>query len=232
MFIGIIGLIGIIVCPIIAVVSWFKKNGKAKRMLVFTGISFVLLIAGSLLYTGDEQASSSPGSGKEPKQEVKKDEEPKEDVKTEKTENSNVSEKETVAEEKPAEDTEKKESTIDTSVFVYAEKVDVTDAIDINDHVTVFVHMSKNLNPGMAAQHVLNQSYDFLQQDDIKGAKTVTIAVSQSDIKVFQFTVEKNKFAPKDNEPMSNVVLKTSKIDHMSNEVKEFAETMEWKISK
>lgn len=74
------------------------------------------------------------------------------------------------------------EQVIDTSVFVYAEKVDVTDAREITNHVDVVVHMSENLKKGLAVQHVFGQTYEFLQQEDIKGAETVTIGVySKSD---------------------------------------------------
>jgi outer membrane biosynthesis protein TonB len=116
---------------------------------------------------------------------------------------------------------------IDTAIFAYAEKVDVTNAIDTTQHVTVFVTMNNEVKPGLAAQHVVNQTYDFLQQSDLTGAKTVTIAVKQSDTKIMQFTVNKDSFVPIDDVPMSECVMKASKIDSMTPEVEEFGVVME-----
>ena len=154
---------------------------------------------------------------------------------TEKTTSSNsdtaeVKKTETKNEE-PKEEVKEEEPKIDTSVFEYAKKTEVTNAIDTEQHITVFVYMSEKTKEGLAAQHVLKQSYDFLQQEDIKEAKTVTIAVSQNDKKTFQFIVDKDKFVPNENEPMSDVVLKASKVETMSAEVKAFAEASEWKIN-
>lgn len=138
---------------------------------------------------------------------------------------------ETKTEETKEEVKEAEEPKIDTSVFEYAKKTEITNSIDTNQHITVFVYMSEKTKEGLAAQHVLKQTYDFLQQEDIKEAKTVTIAVSQNDKKTFQFTVDKDKFVPNENEPMSDVVLKASKVETMSAEVKAFAESLEWKIN-
>ncbi len=138
---------------------------------------------------------------------------------------------ETKTEETKEEVKEVEEPKIDTSVFEYAKKTEITNSIDTNQHITVFVYMSEKTKEGLAAQHVLKQTYDFLQQEDIKDAKTVTIAVNQNDKKTFQFTVDKDKFVPNENEPMSDVVLKASKVETMSAEVKAFAESLEWKIN-
>lgn len=115
-----------------------------------------------------------------------------------------------------------------TAVFEYADNAEVTDAIDINKQVTVNLSVSEETAPGMAAQHVLNQSFKFLQQDDIKGAETVTIFVTQKEMKIFQFTVNKNEFKPNDTDPMGDLVLATSEIEMMSKEVEEFSKAMEW----
>ena len=98
----------------------------------------------------------------------------------EENENSN-SKKETVVNAVP-------KTTIDTSVFEYATTADVTDAIDINKHVTVKLSVSEDAQPGISSQHVLNQTFDFLQQEDLNGAETVTIFVTQKEMKIFQFT--------------------------------------------
>lgn len=141
-----------------------------------------------------------------------------------------VKKAETKTEEPKEEEIKEEVPKIDTSVFKYAKKTDVTNAIDTEQHITAFIYMNEKTKEGLAAQHVLKQSYDFLQQEDIKEAKTVTIAVSQNDKKIFQFTVDKDKFAPNENESMSDVVLNASKVETMSEEVKAFAEAAEWKI--
>lgn len=131
------------------------------------------------------------------------------------------------SDEEPSETKIDNEGNVDTSVYVYAEKVEVTDARDITNHLNLVVHMSKEPTPGLATQHVFSQTYDFLQQDDITGADTVTIGVMQSDIRIAQITIDVKKFVPVDTEPMIQCVLKAATIDKMSNEVKEFGKTME-----
>lgn len=159
-------------------------------------------------------------------EEVQK-EEPKEKVE-QTTENKTEKKGESVVEKKeePKQETKQEESKIDTSVFAYAKKVDVTDARDITQHITIFVHMSEDLTPGLATQHVFNQTYNFIQQPDLEGAKTVTIAVKQGEKKIAQITVDKEKFVPNDAEQMTKVVLAASVIDSMVPEVKEFGNTM------
>ncbi|NFH70106.1 hypothetical protein FC960_12440 [Clostridium botulinum] len=137
---------------------------------------------------------------------------------------------ETTAPKSEIAETEK--NTIKTDVFEYAKKVDITDARDRNKHVTATVFMSDELTPGLATQHVLNQSYDFLQQADLKGADTVTIGVMQGDVRVFQCTVTMKDFLPNESVAMSDVVLKASKVEKMHPQVQEFAKTIGWTIIK
>lgn len=111
---------------------------------------------------------------------------------------------------------------IDTSVFEYATYTEVTDAIKTNQHVTVKVIVSEENKPGMAVQSVINQTFDFIQQEDVKDAKTITIFVTQNDKKIAQYTVQMDKFIPNETDPMSDLVLKASEIEMMSDEVKEF----------
>ena len=115
---------------------------------------------------------------------------------------------------------------INTSVFEYATDIKLTDAIDINQHVTVMVDMSEELTPGLATQHVVNQTYDFVQQDDVQSAKTITLIVRQAEKKVAQYTINTEKFKPNDDEPMADAVISASEIDSMTDEVKEFGKTM------
>jgi Ca2+-dependent lipid-binding protein len=176
----------------------------------------LIILMAALFLTACTQESAEPVNKPKEEEKTKAKEEPKKETK-----------KESKEEKKKDEGKSEKESTkIDTSVFAYAKKVDVTDAIDINQHVTVFVTMSEELTPVLATQHVLNQSYDFLQQEDIKGAKTVTIAVKQGDIKIAQITVNKDNFVPNDTEPMASVVLKAAEIDMMKPEIKDFINSL------
>ncbi|MBM7717293.1 hypothetical protein JOC94_004318 [Bacillus thermophilus] len=98
--------------------------------------------------------------------------------------------------------------------------------------MTVFVDMSEDLKPGLAFQHVVNQSYDFIQQDDIEGAKTVGINVRQGGNKIAIYTVDRDKFQPNDNEPMADLVMDASVVEMALPEVEEFADTMEIKLNK
>ncbi|MCT2342655.1 hypothetical protein M4D71_00785 [Niallia taxi] len=180
-----------------------------KKLSIFlTALLFSVVVLAACGEEKTEKTTSSNSDATEIKKPETKTEEPKEEVKE-----------------------EAEEPKIDTSVFEYAKKIEVTNAIDTEQHITVFVYMSEKTKEGLAAQHVLKQSYDFLQQEDIKDAKTVTIAVSQNDKKTFQFTVDKDKFVPNENEPMSDLVLKASKVETMSAEVKAFAAASEWKIN-
>ncbi|MDV6377719.1 hypothetical protein ORD22_05500 [Sporosarcina sp. GW1-11] len=126
--------------------------------------------------------------------------------------------------QKPKEVDVKKE--IDTSVYEYVSNIDVTDARDINNHITLMIDM-KTENQGLAFQHVLNQTYDFLQQTDIKDAKTIGINVCVKGNKVGMFTVYPERFQPNDNEPMADVVLVASEVEMVNSEVEEFGRLME-----
>ncbi len=195
-----------------------------KKILSGVLLSTTLLLSacGEEIKTSTNEVKEETKASEDTASEQKNTDTKKEE--TESTEKTTENKTEQVSEE------ESKESTINTDVYKFATKTEVTDAIDINDHVTVFVFMSEELKPGLAAQHVLNQSYDFIQQDDIKDAKNITIAVSQNNTKTFQFTVDKSKFKTDDSVPMSDLVLEASKVDKISPEVKEFAETLDWKI--
>jgi hypothetical protein len=138
----------------------------------------------------------------------------------------------TKKEEPKKEEPKQEEPQIQTKVFAYAKKVDITDAIEINKHVTATVFMSEELTPQLATQHVLNQSYDFLQQEDLAGANTVTIGVMHGETRVFQFTVDKTKFTPNETEPMVNVVLQASKVEKSTPEIDEYATAVNWNIIK
>lgn len=165
--------------------------------------SFLLLAA-----CGEETVKEEPV-----KEEPVKEEAPVEEEATEET-----------TEETPAEETAVEG--IDTSVFESAEAVEVTDAIEINNYVTVFVDMNEKLDQGMAAQEVVNQTYDFIQQEDLEGANKVSINMRQGGTKLFMFEVDREAFEPKDDEPMANVVMEYSTIDMMSPAIEEYGKVM------
>ena len=178
---------------------------KLKKLITLLMLSMVLILAAC----GNDSAE---GVKEEPKTEPKKVEV---SIPVEKEVKQEVNEE------------MKAEQEIDTSVFEYAKDIKLTDAIDINNHVTIMVDMSEKTPPGLATQHVVLQSYDFIQQDDVKSAKTITIIVRQSEIKIAQYTVTSDRFIPNEDTPMSKVVIAASEIDFMTGEVKEFGKTME-----
>lgn len=182
-------------------------------------LNFVLIALVSIGITGCGNSTTKTNT-----QETKQVEKSKEAPKIESSKSETTAPKVEVV--KP------EKNTIKTDAFIYAKKVDITDAIDITKHVTATVFMSDDLTQGLAVQHVLNQSYDFLQQADIKGADTVTIGVMQGDMRLFQCTVTMKKFVPNDSVSMSDVVLKASKVEKMTPQVKEFARVLEWPILK
>ncbi|PAE35446.1 hypothetical protein [Bacillus sp. 7884-1] len=161
--------------------------------------------------------------------------ETEEPVKEKKVEATKEQQEEKLEKEEAKEATEEvkeEEPSIDISVFQYAKKVEVTDARDITKHITVTVFMSNELKEGLASQHVLNQTYDFVQQEDIEGANTLTVGVMVGDKRVLQYTVDITNFVPNNSEPMTNVVLAASKVEKITPEVEEFATSFDWKIIK
>lgn len=118
---------------------------------------------------------------------------------------------------------EVEESTIDTAVFQYAKNVKVTDARDITQHIDLVVEMDEGQGAGLATQHVITQTYDFLQQKDIEGAKTVTVGIMQGDLRISQFTVDTSKFVAGENFITS--VVEASKMDKMNSVVKEYGKS-------
>ncbi|MCM3758683.1 hypothetical protein M3197_14555 [Sporosarcina aquimarina] len=114
---------------------------------------------------------------------------------------------------------------INTSIYEYASKVDVTDARELNDHITLMIDM-KTDNENLAFQHVLYQTYDFLQQKDIEGAKTIGVNVRVAGKKIVMFTVYPEKFVPNNKARMSDVVLAASEIEMMSKKVEKYGKKM------
>ena len=135
--------------------------------------------------------------------------------------------KEEVTKEETKEPVETVEETkIDTSVFKYAKSVEVTDARDTNKHITLQIDLNDDAQAGVGTQHVLNQMYDFLQQDDIQGADTVTYFVRVKEEKVAQFKTTVANFTPDPEKPMASVVLEASEVEQLNSEVEAFGKTM------
>lgn len=204
--------------------------------LLYIGAMSALLLAAC----GEEKAEETDAAQEElDKAKEKEAEQAKKDAelkaKEEEERKAKEAEEKALAEQKSKEEeVEKEEPTtaekskhiIDTSVFEYAQAVDVTNAIDLNNHVTLIISMSEAISPGLATQHVVNQMYDFVQQVDVKGAKTIGINVKQGANKIAQFTVYTDKFVPNDNEPMSDAVIAASEIEFMTVDVKIFGKTI------
>lgn len=191
-----------------------------------------LLIAWLLIFTLLLQACSnetSPTVLKENSNEVNiASREPQHDLgDTEKTVNKEELNRkaEYIEEEVEKADVNEEQNLIDTSAFVYSTKVEVSDLRDITEHIDLAVYMNNSVKPGLATQHVFTQTYDFLQQKDIEGAKTVTIGVMSGEFRVAQITVERSTF--KAGEHLIDSVLNASKIDKMNPDVKEYGEVME-----
>ncbi|SDM29991.1 hypothetical protein SAMN05428961_11325 [Paenibacillus sp. OK060] len=108
---------------------------------------------------------------------------------------------------------------------IYATDVEVTDAIDITEHIDVVVYMSEEVKEGLAVQHVISQTYNFLQQDKVNEAKTVTVGVMSGNLRIAQITVDMDKF--KAGEHIINSVLDGSKNDKMDDEVRDYVKVME-----
>ncbi|WML48806.1 hypothetical protein RCG23_01335 [Neobacillus sp. PS3-34] len=131
-----------------------------------------------------------------------------------------ISETGKIPENKAAANSEK----IHTSVFKGAKKVDVTDLRDANGNIDLVVQTANA--PGIAAQDVFSQTYDFLQQSDIQGAKTVTVGIVRNGSRIVQLTIHPNLFVAGENHIQS--VLQASDIERMSLEVETYADTVNW----
>lgn len=167
-----------------------------KKLLYISALSALLLAA-----CGDE-------TKEEPTVEVSKEEVTKDETKK----------------EEPVEVVE--EPKIDTSVFQYAKSVEVTDARDTNKHITLQIDLKDDAQAGIGTQHVLTQMYDFLQQDDIQGADTVTYYVRIKEEKVAQFKTTVANFKPDSEKPMASLVLEASEVEQLNSEVEAFGKTM------
>lgn len=148
------------------------------------------------------------------------------EVEKEKTE-----ERQEATEEKNTEneDDEQETTNIDTSMYEYSTEVEVTDAIEVNDYVSLIIRMNDSLEPGLAFQHATNQTYDFLQQESIDGAEKVGINIILNDQKIAMYEITLDEFETNDEESMAQLVLDASVMNMIVPEVEEYAEVMELK---
>lgn len=173
---------------------------------------------------------SACGSDEPEKETLEVEDTPKQDE----VEKGEPAEEEPVEEEVDEESNEETndESAIDTSMYEYAENVEVTDALEINDHITLIIDMPESNTQGLAFQHVLNQTYEFLEQGSAKEAKTIGINIRQGGNKIAMFTIYLERFVENDDEPMAQLVLDASVVEMTLPEVDQYAETMELKMNK
>ncbi len=210
----VLATIGLIAMLVAGFLAW-KKRHPSKNNFLIAGVCFVLMVIFAQFTDGTKEQAEDKSTDK-PKAETKGEAEKPNEQPVVKG----------VKDEEESNDEETQKANISTYVFEYAQKVEVTDAREINDHVTVFIDMSSGPTPGLATQQVVNQTYDFIQLDDLVGAKTVSINVRQKGDKIAMFTVHMDKFVPNDDEPMAQAVMAASDIDFMTEEVKEFGKVM------
>ncbi|MEB1809039.1 MAG: hypothetical protein LPK26_17415 [Bacillaceae bacterium] len=129
------------------------------------------------------------------------------------------------------EEIEEPKEIIDTSMYQYTQEIEVTNAIDITGHVTLIIQMSE-LASGVAFQHVLNHTYEFLQQESIKDAKTIGINVILDGKKIAMFTVNTEDFVEDDNVSMAQLVLDASVVELASQEIEDYAEVFDLNLNK
>lgn len=203
---AVVSLFCFIVFLFLGIISALRKRpGKMKKNFLIALASFTTLII--VIVVSPDSESTKIGEGE---QEIV-------DVENEDTDLTSKEKEGTTVEE---------EAQIDTSVYKYATDVEVIDSRDSTQHINLEVTMSDGLKPGLAAQHVLSQTYDFLEQSDIKGANLVTVGVIQGGNRILQFETNVNKFKPEGQ--MGEAVLAASKVEKMNSNVKEYGQTMGW----
>lgn len=166
------------------------------------------------------------GSSKEEEEEVVVEQEVAEDKEEvpESEGNENSPEPEEEPEEEPVEERE-----FDTSMYVYADEIDVTDNIEINDQIALIIDMPEHSIMGFTFQHVLSHTYDFLQQDTAKEAKTIEISILEEGNQIVVLTVHPDQlkeFKGNDDTTKDRLVLETSIINMALPEIVEHAEIM------
>ncbi len=190
---------------------------------------YILLLMAAMLLVAcsNEEATED--------KEASAEEQPEEEVVQEETEEVEDNEQETEepeteeieVEESAESEPDLKEDEIDISMYEYSKDVKITDAIDLNDYVSLIIEMNDNLEPGLAFQHATNQTYDFLMQDAIEGADKVGINIILNDRKIAMYEVNLADFKTNDDEPMAQLVLDAAIVEVMVPEVKDYAEIME-----
>ncbi|WP_102335736.1 hypothetical protein [Salimicrobium jeotgali] len=187
------------------------------KKITFLFLTLVLFLTAC---GSDESENKENAETKEDTQEEKQ--KPDESNTDEEQENSATKENQTEEAE-----SEEEQAKIDTSMYEYTENIEVTDAVELNDHITLIVEMNPEPTPGTAFQHVLDGTYDFLQQEYVQQADTIGINVLQGGAKIAMFTTYPEEFEADEEKPMGNAVLNASEVEAMIDEVKQYAKAME-----
>lgn len=210
-----------------------KKRGKAKKSIISAAVLFTLLLITAQIFGEDNQTEEeavdsiiqvSPNSSSSPSPSPSPIPTPAESEMASPT----PSAKAAIASASPKTTSAQKSSTVNTEVFGYAESVEVEDNRAKKNHLAITVTMlggPDGPSPGLATEHVIIQAYDFLQQNDLKDAKTITLKVVQDKNVITQISVQKEQFIP--GEYFINSVLDASTIEYMSEDVKEYGKVME-----
>lgn len=107
LFITLIGLIGVVVFALMALLSFANKNGKGKTNLKRAGLSFAAMVVGFIMFgifSPDTEVASTESN--QPKEEAKKEEKKKEETPEEKAERE--AKEKAAAEQKAKEEAERK----------------------------------------------------------------------------------------------------------------------------
>lgn len=174
-FLALVGFLGFIVFIVLAIVGVIRKNGKAKKRLLFAGVSFVLVIIGAIMTSTSDTASTETEDNKEKTEEVAKTEDV--EKKDEKTEEEIAAEKE--AEKKADEEAKKKKAEEDKKEK--EEEAKEQALLAQKKYANLASIMIPALHEGLELQDV---TYDFISQnsklfpaftpEDVKKAKDIT----------------------------------------------------------
>src|SRR5690625_188008 len=134
---------------------------------------------------------------------------------------------ETTDESDESDELDEAEVVIDTSMYEFSKDVKVTDAIDINNYVSLMIEMNDELSPGLAFQHATTQTYDFLQQKALEGADQVGINILLDGQKIAMYEVDMSKFEINDKESMAQLVLHASVMEMITPEVHDYTQNMD-----
>lgn len=207
-----------------------KQNRKPfyKRWWFITLIAIIIIAA---IVNPDEEENQDATKEEEVEEKNEETSQSEEVVEAENEELVEGEEEEVDAEPEDksdkADDSKSVENEIDTSMYEFSKDVKVTDAIDINNYVSLMIEMNDELSPGLAFQHATTQTYDFLQQKALEGADQVGINILLDGQKIAMYEVEMSKFEINDKESMAQLVLHASVMEMITPEVHDYTQNMD-----